>query len=163
MTYTVTNPVNFNNQGVDTSSVTAQFQNLSTDDKLNLLWVAYTEIGHSITPTAPGAARLQFAKGLLNQVKQMSQTEQLQVMRDLVDQISTPITRAYGTLTDNTKLAFWNQLAKLIEAESVIPFPSYQLSQEANSTLLAIQTLDLNQQITVLRNAVTKMGVDPLG
>jgi hypothetical protein len=154
---------NFNIQAVDVTSVTAQFQSLSTDDKLGLLWVAYTEIGRSITPAAPGAARLQFAEGIINEIKNMSQDEQLQLMRDLTNKISTPITRAYGVLTNNTKLAFWYQLAELMEAGVVIPVPPYyQLSQEANATLVALQSLDFNQQITVLRNAVCDMGVDPL-
>ena len=164
MAYTATNPViNLNTQTVDVPTVTAQFQRLSTDDKLGLLWVAYTEIGRSITPAAPGAARLQFAEGLLNQIKQMPQGDQLQVMRDLVNKVSTPITRAYGTLTNNTKLAFWYKLAELMEAGIVIPVPSYyQLSQEASATLAAIQNLNFNQQITILRNAASDMGVDPL-
>ncbi|MEA5535701.1 orange carotenoid protein N-terminal domain-containing protein [Crocosphaera sp. XPORK-15E] len=164
MTYTATNPATIlNNQAVDVTSVTARFQRLSTDDKLGLLWVAYTEIGRSITPAATGAARLQFAEGILNQVKQMSQDEQLKFMRDLVKKVSTPITRAYGTLTNNTKLAFWYQLAELMESGVVIPVPPYyKLTQEANNALVAIQNLDFNQQITVLRNAVVDMGVDPL-
>ncbi|MDJ0598802.1 MAG: orange carotenoid protein N-terminal domain-containing protein [Crocosphaera sp.] len=154
---------NLNTQALDVTSVTEQFQSLSTDDKLGLLWVAYTEIGRSITPAAPGAARLQFAEGLINQIKSMSQDEQLQAMRDLANKMSTPITRAYGVLTNNTKLAFWYQLAELMEAGVVIPVPpSYRLSEKANKTLLAIQHLDFNQQITVLRNAVCDMGVDPL-
>ena len=33
---------NFNTQALDVNSVTEQFQSLSTDDKLGLLWVAYT-------------------------------------------------------------------------------------------------------------------------
>ncbi len=154
---------NFNTQALDVNSVTKQFQSLSTDDKLGLLWVAYTEIGRSITPAAPGAARLQFAEGLINQIKNMSQDEQLQAMRDLVNKVSTPITRAYGVFTNNTKLAFWYQLAELMQAGFVVPVPPfYQLSEKANSTLFAIQRLDFNQQITVLRNAVCDMGVDPL-
>ncbi len=154
---------NFNIQAIDVTSVTAQFQSLSTDDKLGLLWVAYTEIGRSITPAAPGAARLQFAEGIINEIKNMSPDEQLQLMRDLTNKISTPITRAYGVLTNNTKLAFWYQLAELMEAGIVIPVtPYYQLSQQANATLVALQSLDFNQQITVLRNAVCDMGVDPL-
>ncbi len=154
---------NFNTQALDLKSVTEQFQSLSTDDKLGLLWVAYTEIGRSITPAAPAAARLQFTEGLLNQFKNMSQDDQLQAMRDLVNKISTPITRAYGVLANNTKLAFWYQLAELMQAGFVVPVPPfYQLSEKASSTLFAIQSLDFNQQITVLRNAVCDMGVDPL-
>ncbi|MGK7962480.1 orange carotenoid protein N-terminal domain-containing protein [Crocosphaera sp.] len=154
---------NFNTQALDVASVTEQFQSLSTDDKLGLLWVAYTEIGRSITPAAPGAARLQFTEGLINQIKNMSQDEQLQAMRNLVNKISTPITRAYGVLTNNTKLAFWYQLAELMEAGVVVPVPpSYQLSEKANNTLVNIQRLNFNQQITMLRNAVCDMGIDPL-
>ncbi len=164
MVYTATNQANtFNSQTLNIPSVTAQFQRLSTDDKLGLLWEIYTEIGRSITPAAPGAARLQFAEGLLNQIKQMPQNEQLEVMRDLVKKVSTPITRAYGSFTNNTKLAFWYQLAELMKAGIVIPVPPYyQLSREANTVLAAIQSLEFNQQITVLRNAVSDMGVDPL-
>ena len=55
---------------------------LSTDDQLALLWYAYTEMGRSITPAAPGAARLQLAEGLLNSLKQMSHAQQLEAMRD---------------------------------------------------------------------------------
>ncbi len=154
---------NFNTQALDVDSVTKQFQSLNTDDKLGLLWVAYTEIGRSITPAAPGAARLQFAEGLLNQFKNMSQDEQLQAMRDLANKVSTPVTRAYGVFTNNTKLAFWYQLSELMEAGVVVPVPpSYQLSERANNALFAIQRLDFNQQITVLRNAVCDMGIDPL-
>ncbi|MDJ0507711.1 MAG: orange carotenoid protein N-terminal domain-containing protein [Crocosphaera sp.] len=154
---------NFNIQAFDVTSVTEQFKTLSTDDKLGLLWVAYTEIGRSITPAAPGAARLQFAEGLINQIKQMSEDEQLQAMRDIANKVSTPITRAYGVFTNNTKLGFWYQLAELMESGDVVPVPSYyQLSQPANQTLVAIQSLNFNEQITVLRNAVCDMGVDPL-
>ena len=92
----------------------------------------------------------------------MSQEEQLEAMRDLVNQVSTPITRAYGVFTNNTKLAFWYQLAELMEAGVVIPVPpSYNLSEKANRTLFSIQRLDFNQQITLLRNAVCDMGIDP--
>jgi hypothetical protein len=164
MAYTATNTnLMFTSQTLDVPSVTVSFQGLNVDDKLGLLWEIYTEIGRSITPAAPGAARLQFAEGILNQIKQMSQDEQLQFMRDLARKVSTPITRAYGVLTNNTKLAFWYQLAELMKAGFVIPVPpNYKLSQQANAVLGAIQSLEFNQQITVLRNAVADMGVDPL-
>lgn len=144
-------------------ATTTLFQNLSVDDKLAVLWFIYTELGRSITPAAPGAARLQLAEGLLNQIKQMSQAEQLQVMRDLVAQVSTPITRSYGVLSANTKLAFWYQLGVWMTECIVIPMPAgYQLSRDGEKVLQAIQQLDMGQQITVLRNVVVEMGVDPL-
>ncbi|MDJ0713845.1 MAG: orange carotenoid protein N-terminal domain-containing protein [Prochloraceae cyanobacterium] len=138
------------------------FKNLRVDDQLGLLWFAYTRIGSSITPAAPGAARLQFAQGLLEQIKQMSHTEQLQVMRDLAKKAYTPISRAYGVLTNNTKLAFWYKLAELMEEGVVIPVPSsYEMSREAKNLLAAIENLEFSQQITVLRKIVADMGVDP--
>jgi len=46
-------------------ATTALFNSLSVDDQLALLWYAYTEMGRSITPAAPGAARLQLAEVVL--------------------------------------------------------------------------------------------------
>lgn len=144
-------------------ATTAQIKRLSVDDQLALLWFAYTEIGRSITPAAPGAARLQFAEGLLNQIKQMSHEEQLKVMRDLATNANTPISRSYGILSVNTKLAFWYQLAELMKDGFVVPVPfGYRMSRDAEKAFETLKQLDFGQQITVLRNAVVDMGVDPL-
>ncbi len=138
------------------------FKRLSVDDQLGLLWFAYTEIGRSITPAAPGAARLQFAQGLLDQIKQMSHQEQLEAMRNLARKINTPVSRSYGVLTNNTKLAFWYKLAEFMEEGTVVPVPAYyKMSTEAQNLLAAIQNLDFSQQITVLRKIVADMGIDP--
>ena len=145
------------------ATLTSQIQKLSTDDQLALLWYIYTEMGTSITPAAPGSARLQLAEGLMNQVKAMSFSEQLQFMRDLANRVSTPATRAYGVLTANTKLALWYQLAEWMKQGIVIPMPSdYVASTGANQALQALKQLDMGQQITVLRSIVVKMGTDPL-
>jgi len=138
------------------------FKRLNVDEQLGLLWFAYTEMGRSITPAATGAARLQFAAGLLEQIQVMSAQEQLQVMRDLANRVDTPLSRAYGVLTNNTKLAFWYKLAELMEQGKVIAVPSqYKMSIEANNLLVKIQSLDFSQQITVLRKIVADMGRDP--
>lgn len=170
MTYTtsftpgiISNPYLSGNAADAVSATTASFKRLSVDDQLAVLWYAYTEMGRSITPAAPGAARLQFAEGLLEQFKAMSYNEQLKAMRDLAANVNTPISRAYGVLSVNTKLAFWYQLAELMKQGLVVPVPAdYQLSAEGRQVLQAISALDMGQQITVLRNAVVKMGVDPL-
>lgn len=141
----------------------AAFNRLTTDDKLGLLWVLYRNMGGAITPAAPGAARLQFAEGLLQQVQAMSQNEQLQFMRDLVQKSNTPATRAYGVLTNNTKLAFWYQLAILMDEGKVIPVPAYfKMSAETASVFGKASELEFNQQISFMRQAVVDMGVDPL-
>lgn len=143
--------------------VTEQIKRLSVDDQLALLWYTYTEMGRSITPAAPGAARLHLAEGLLNQVKQMTYSEQLEFMRDLVRKTGTQATRAYGVLSANTKLAFWYQLAEWMKEGVVVPVPAdYRTSKEVVRALETLKMLDMGQQITVLRNVVINMGVDPL-
>ncbi|MBE9139582.1 Orange carotenoid protein [Nodosilinea sp. LEGE 07088] len=164
MTYTLNAPA-VSSVGLATpvSSAISAFKGLATDEQLGLLWVLYENMGRAITPAAPGAARLQFAEGLLAQVRDMTPSEQLQFMRDLVERNSTPATRAYGVLTNNTKLAFWYQLAEAMQAGTVIPVPSYYKLGAAGIAIFGqISKLDFNQQITVLRQVVVAMGVDPL-
>ena len=138
------------------------FQALSTDDKLGLLWIVYTNMGGSITPAAPGAARTQFIEGLLEQVKGLTFDEQYRFMCDLVERRNSDMTRAYGVFSNNNKLAFWYKLAVLMDAGEVVPVPSgYKLSRDANIVFNQIAGLEFNQQITFLRQSVIDMGFDP--
>ena len=140
----------------------ALFDQLSVDDQLALLWYAYTEMGRSITPAAVGAARLQFAEGLLNKIKQMSEEDQMQVMRDFANRADTPLSRSYANFSVNTKLAFWYELGELMKQGVVAPVPvGYQMSSGVKAVLEAIQKIDPGQQITVLRNTVVDMGFEP--
>jgi hypothetical protein len=139
----------------------ALFAQLNVDDQLAYLWYAYTEMGKTITPAAPGAARLQLAEGLLTQIKQMSREEQTKVMRDLASRADTPISRSYGFFSVNTKLAFWYELGELMKQGIITPIPvGYQMSPGVKVVLEATQKLDQGQQITVLRNTVVDMGFD---
>lgn len=145
------------------NSTISVFKTLNVDEQLAVLWFAYTEMGRSLTPAATGAARLRLAEGLLDQIKQMAQDEQLQAIRDLAAQKNTPVSRAYGTLSANTKLAFWYELSELMVKGLVVPVPSvYQLSRDGSQVLAALKELDFGQQITVLRRIISAMGVDPL-
>lgn len=155
---------NYNNQPGDAcTSLMAVFKSLSVDDKLAVLWYAYTEMGRSIAPAATGSARLHLAEGLLNQIKQISHFGQLQVIRDLAEKKDTQISRSYGILSANTKLAFWYELSELMVKGFVVPMPDgYQISRNGVQVLEALKLLDFGQQITVLRKIVTDMGVDPL-
>jgi len=140
------------------------FQSLDTDQQLALFWVVYTEMGESITPAAPSASTVspEIAEGLLNQVKEMSFEEQLQVQRDLVNRTNGLICREYGALSDTTKLLFWYLLAQEMERGTVVPYPlDYQLSQQAQGVFQQIKQLDFGQQITLFRDIVGPMGVDP--
>ena len=139
----------------------ALFDQLSVDDKLAFLWYAYTEMGKTITPAAPGAARLQLAESLLDQIKKMSPEEQTKVMRDLANRADSPISRSYGFFSVNTKLAFWFELGELMKQGVVAPIPAnYQMSEGVKTVLETTQKLDAGQQITVLRNTVVDMGFD---
>ena len=139
-------------------------QSLSIDDQLGLLWVMYENMGGLVTPAAPGATeRIKLAGGLIYEVVSLPHDEQLQFMRDLIARVNTPLTRAYGVLSSNNKLAFWYQLAEWMRSGEVIPTPEgYQLSAPATAVLNKVVALEFNQQIAVLRLIVGKMGIDPL-
>jgi Orange carotenoid protein, N-terminal/Nuclear transport factor 2 (NTF2) domain len=139
----------------------ARFVQLSAEDQLALIWFAYLEMGKTITIAAPGAANMQFAEGVMNQIRQMNFTEQSQAMCDLANRADTPVCRTYATWSANIKLGFWYQLGQWMEQGTVAPIPEgYQLSANASAVLQAIRGLDAGQQITVLRNSVLDMGFD---
>lgn len=140
------------------------FKGLNVDDQLGLLWFVYTRLGSSITPAAPGASGSEIAQGLFNQVKELSHEQQLQVMRDIASNANTLISREYGSLSPETKLAFWYFLAQGMENGTIIPMPAdYELPAEATRLLGQIEAMDFNQQIDFLRGAVLPMGAEAKG
>ncbi|GAB4152599.1 MAG: orange carotenoid protein N-terminal domain-containing protein [Cyanobacteria bacterium J069] len=140
----------------------ARFNQLSAEDQLAWIWFAYLEMGKTVTVAAPGAARMQFAEATLNEIRQMSFSEQTQVMFDLANHADTPICRTYASWSANIKLGFWYQLGEWMEQGVVAPIPpNYQLSANAAAVLQTLRELDAGQQITILRNSVVDMGFDP--
>lgn len=140
------------------------FKDLSTDQKLALLWFVYKEVGKSITPAAPGASTASpiIAEGLFKQVAEMSHNEQLQVQRDLIDHKNNLTSREYGALSNTTKLLFWYLLAQGMDRSEIIPMPEgYAIDANVSQCLSKLQQLDHSEQITVLRDFVADMGVDP--
>ena len=143
-------------------ATTARFNQLSAEDQLALIWFAYLEMGKSITPAALGAARMTLAERTLNDIREMSFSEQTQVMCDLANRADTPICRTYAIWSQNLKLGFWYKLAEWMDEGIVAPIPpGYDLSANAKAVLDTIRSLDPGQQITVLRNAVVDLGYDP--
>lgn len=144
--------------------ISSSFRALSTDQKLALLWYIYKEVGKSITPAAPGASTASpaIAEGILQQVLEMSHEEQLQVQRDLVECKDSEIGRMYGALSDTTKLLFWYLLAQGMDRSEIVPMPdNYTLEPQASQCLTQLQDIEYSDQITVLRNFVEEMGVEP--
>ena len=140
------------------------FKGLDVDTQLALLWFVYTKIGSSVTPAAPGASGSEIAQGLFNQVKELPHEQQLQVQRDIASNADTLISREYGSLSPETKLAFWYFLAQGMENGTIIPMPpDYELRQEGKDLLTQIESMDFNQQIDFLRGAVLPMGAEARG
>ncbi|MFN9569502.1 MAG: orange carotenoid protein N-terminal domain-containing protein, partial [Cyanobacteriota bacterium] len=143
-------------------AITARFRLLSAEDQLALIWFAYLEMGQTITIAAPGAARMQFAEPVLNQIRAMEFAQQSQVMCELANRSDTQIGRTYASWSVNIKLGFWYQLGDWMAAGLVAPIPKgYQLSANAAAVLNSLKGVDQGQQITLLRNFVTDMGYDP--
>lgn len=139
----------------------ADIKTLSVDDQLGLLWFVYTEMGKSITPAAPGAAGSEIAQGLFDRVKELPQEEQLQVMRDIASKANTEISRIYGSMSPETKLAFWYFLAVGMDEGTIIPVPpDYQLPEAGKALLGKIEGMDFQQQIDFLRGTVLEMGAE---
>ena len=144
------------------SGALGSYSNLSTDQKLALLWYVYTKMGTSVTPAAPGAAADEIAQGLFDQVKELSFEEQLEVQRNIIENKDNLISREYGSLSENTKLYFWYRLAQGMEAGTIVPMPdNYEPSGSVTQLLSQIESMEFEQQITFLRDAVIKGGAQP--
>jgi Orange carotenoid protein, N-terminal len=72
------------------------------------------------------------------------------------------ISREYGALSDTTKLLFWYLLAQGMDRTEIMPMPAnYTLEPQAAHCLQQLQQLQYAEQITMLRDLVAGMGVDP--
>ena len=154
---TYTAAVNNPNNAIDV------FKQLGTDEQLALLWFVYKQTGNLVTPAAPGAASPDIASGLYDQVKAMKHQQQLEEMRAIAQgEQGNRVSREYGSLSSNTKLAFWFYLAQGMDKGEIIPMPDdYELTNQGQDLLAAIESMDFEEQITVLRNAADSMGSAP--
>jgi hypothetical protein len=142
----------------NTRRVVQAFDALSTDDKLALLYYVYEKMGDSITPAAPTAANPEFAPRLLGEFFDMSDEQQLEIMRSIVNCEDTELSRAYGALTENNQLLVWYAWAVGM-GDTVVDIPNdYQRTNAINDTLSQIEGLDFEGQISLLREIVGNMG-----
>ena len=145
------------------SEALASFKQLSVDNQLNLLGMLHQSLGCSLTSVAPGAARLFLTQGLLHRIKQMSHTEQLSALHDLLAGANTPIARQYGMFTSNTKLAFWSQLLEWMYRGEIIPIVmSHELSPSTLQLFKTITSLDYSEQIKLVSQVIIDMGIEPM-
>lgn len=141
-----------------TRKVVKAFDSLNTDDKLALLYYIYEKMGDSITPAAPTAANPEMAPQLLGEFFEMSDQEQLGIMRSIVNCEDTELSRAYGALTENNQLVVWYAWAVAM-GDTVVDLPNgYQPAKVINDVLSQIEGLDFEGQISVLREIAGNMG-----
>lgn len=140
-------------------NVVQAFDALGTDEKLALLYYVYKKMGDSITPAAPTAANPEMAPQLLGEAfYDLSDDEQLNVMRSIVNREDTQLSRAYGALTQNNQLVVWYAWA-IAMGDQVVDLPQgYQATSAVNKALSQIEGLDFEAQISMLREVASEMG-----
>ena len=146
-----------------TKNAVKAFEKLGTDDQLALFYYIYEEMGDAITPAAPGAAEPELAPKLLGDYLELSDDEQLQIMRDIVEGKDTEWSRSYGGLTSNNQLVVWYSWAVEM-GKNVVDIPSnYEKTQAIKDALQQIENLEFEEQITVLRQFASDMGYSEIG
>ena len=142
----------------DTQKMVQTINGLGTDEKLALLYFIYEKMGESITPAAPAAAEPELAPVLLGDFYNLSDDQQLNIMRAIVNRDDTPYSRAYGALTANNQLVVWYAWA-IGMGEKIVDIPEgYKATEAVNGVLGQIEALDFEQQISVLRDVANNMG-----
>jgi hypothetical protein len=134
------------------------FKQYDADTQLTLLWLGYLDIKKELTP-APDYKTENLAGALFDRFKNMSYDDQLQGMRDIAGNAATPLSRAYGSLSPSAKLDIWLMLAQGMEDGTIVAYPTdYQLPEATNEFTSTIKTLDFEQRINFVRNAIADMG-----
>jgi hypothetical protein len=147
----------------ETKQVVNAFNQLGTDDKLALLYYVYERMGDSITPAAPTAADPELVPTLLGDYLQLSDDDQLQIMREIVEKKDTESSRAYGGLTENNQLLVWYTWAKEM-GTNVVDMPSdYEMKSAVKEALNKIENLEFQEQISMLRTVASDMGYSEVG
>ncbi len=145
-------------QSNETQKAVEAFNALDTDAKLAWLYFVYEKMGDSITPAAPTAAEPELAPLLLGDYLQLSDDQQLAIMRDIVDCKNTEYSHAYGALKENNQLLVWYAWAVAM-GDTVVDMPGdYNSTGAMNNLLSQIEGLDFEGQISVLRAIAGEMG-----
>ncbi|MBE9019554.1 Orange carotenoid protein, partial [Chroococcidiopsidales cyanobacterium LEGE 13417] len=91
-----------------------QFNRYDADTKLGLLWFGYLDLKDKLTP-ANETSTQDTAAAVFDQFVALSQEEQLQAQRDIVNRADTDLSRAYSALASSGKLDLWLRLAQGME------------------------------------------------
>ncbi len=141
-----------------TQKVVQAFNALDTDAKLALLYFVYEEMGDSITPAAPAAAEPELAPRLLGDYYELSDEQQLAIMREIVNRDDTDYSRAYGAIKENNQLMVWYAWAQGM-GDTVVDMPeNYETTEAIDDVLSQMEELDFEEQMSILRTIAGEMG-----
>jgi hypothetical protein len=142
----------------ETQKAVEAFNGLDTDAKLAWLYFVYEKMGDSVTPAVPAAAEPNLAPILLEDYLELSDEEQLAIMRQIVNREASDYSRAYGALKENNQLFVWYAWAVAM-GDQVVDIPNnYQSTNAIKSLLSQVEGLDFEEQISVLRTIAGNMG-----
>lgn len=132
-----------------------QFGKLSDDDKLATLYEIYGGLGDSRIENPDENKESDSSLELYNQLKDKSQDDQLQFMRDVLSGSSNDQMSQYNELTDTTKVALWYRLAQGMDKNNVVGLPSdYSLSDEGKDLVSKMNDNSFEQSYIFVRDVI---------
>ncbi len=132
-----------------------QFGKLSADDKLTTLYKIYDGLGDSRIENPDDNKESDSSSELYNQLKDKSQDDQLQFMRDALSGSDNALTGQYNELSDTTKIALWYRLAQGMDKNDVVGLPSdYSLSDEGKDLVSKMNSNSFEQSYIFVRDVV---------
>ena len=145
--------------GDRTHKVVEAFNKLDTDAKLAWFYLVYKKMGSSITPAAPAAAEPELAPKLLADYYELSDEQQLNIMREIVNRQDTEYSRIYGAIKENNQLLVWYAWAIGMDEKKIVGMPeSYNASEPINNLVSQTEGLDFEEQMSIFRTIVGEMG-----
>lgn len=142
----------------ESQKVVEAFEALDTDAKLAVFYFVYEKMGESITPAAPAATEPELAPRLLGDYYELSDDQQLAIMREIVNREDTDYSRAYGAIKENNQLMVWYAWAQAM-GDTVVGMPQgYEATEALNNVLSKIEALNFDEQISMLRTIASDMG-----
>ena len=141
-----------------TQKVVQGFNNLDTDAKLAWFYLVYKKMGDSITPAAPAATEPELAPLLMGNFYELSEQEQLTIMRQIVNRENTEYSHAYGAIKENNQLMVWYAWAQGM-GNTVVGMPQdYNATEAINNLISQIEGLEFEEQISIFRTIAGEMG-----
>ncbi|MBD2208667.1 Orange carotenoid protein [Calothrix sp. FACHB-156] len=134
------------------------FQSFDVDTQLALLWYGYLDLKPQLKPAPPNSVEAP-GRAVFDHIQNLSQEEQLQAQRELINGGNSQIDRAYKALSPNAKLEVWLLLAQGIEDGTIIAVPSdYQLPNGTDEFTAQVKKLEFDQRLNFMLTAVQAMG-----